>query len=139
LCIMITYSRQKLHRAAGGSAKRVLLAFKAHCLSSIPKNRWDPLYPYTQKDFDGDSFMLRPYDLINNYFRWTPKEAAQYIGLASFRNYASYRVTGDTTLDLFHSPVDQDNIKQNRLLRIKDDRIHFYYEEDINRRNKLWH
>ena len=83
--------------------------------------------------------MTKPHDLISNYFRYTPKEVAQYIGLASFRNYGEYTVTKDTTLDLFHSPVDQDNINQNRLLRIVDDRIHFYYEEDIPRRNKIWH
>lgn len=83
--------------------------------------------------------MLNPHELIKYAFRWTPKEVAEYIGLASFRNYSEYRVTGDKSLDLFHSPVDQDTINQNRLLRIKDGRIYFYYEEDIERRNKLWH
>ena len=83
--------------------------------------------------------MLNPYELINYAFKYTPKEVAQYIGLASFRNYSEYRVTGDKSLDLFHSPVDQDTIQQNRLLRIVGDRVHFYYEVDTNRRNKIWH
>jgi hypothetical protein len=83
--------------------------------------------------------MLCPHDLTNNYFRYTAKEVAQYIGLASFRNYGYYQITGDTTLDLFHSPMDQDTINQNRLLSIVDNRVHFYYEENINRRNKIWH
>lgn len=83
--------------------------------------------------------MLNPYELLKYAFKYTPKEVAQYIGLASFRNYSEYSVTGDKSLDLFHSPVDQDTINQNRLLRILDGRIYFYYEEDTKRRNRIWH
>lgn len=83
--------------------------------------------------------MLNPHELINYSFKWKPKEVAQYIGLASFRSYSEYSVTGDKSLDLFHSPVDQDIIQQNRLLRIVDDRVYFYYEEDAKRRKQIWH
>lgn len=83
--------------------------------------------------------MLNPHELINNSFRYTPKEVAQYIGLASFRSYNDYRLTNDSSLDLLHSPMNEDAIKQNRLLRIKDGRVHFLYEEDTKRRNKIWH
>ena len=136
---MLFYSLKKIMNITGGSSKRILLAFKAHASSRLPKNRFDPLYFYHQKDFSGESFMINPHDLITYAFRWKPKEVAQYIGLASFRSYSDYSVTGDKTLDLFHSPVDQDTIQQNRLLRIVGDRVHFYYEEDIKRRNKIWH
>lgn len=83
--------------------------------------------------------MLNPHELISNAFRWTAKEVAQYIGLASFRNFAEYSSTKDASLDLFHSPVNEDTINQNRLLRIDKGRIRFLYEEAPNRRNKLWH
>ena len=83
--------------------------------------------------------MCNPHDLICYAFKYTPKEVAEYIGLASFRNYGEYTVTGDKTLDLFHSPVDQDTINNNRLLRIVDGRVYFYYEEDAKRRNTIWH
>lgn len=83
--------------------------------------------------------MLNPHELINNAFRWKPKEVAQYIALASYRNYSQYRVDGTKTLDLFHSPVDQDTINNNRLLRIVEEQVHFYYEEDLRKREKLWH
>ena len=136
---MLFYSLRKIQKKTGNSAKRILLAFRAHASSSLPKSRFDPLYAYHQVDFSGDSFMLNPHELITYAFKWTPKEVAEYIGLASFRSYGEYTVTGDKSLDLFHSPVDQDIIKQNRLLRIVGNRIYFYYEEDIKRRNKIWH
>lgn len=128
-----------MQRVAGVSSIRLLFAFTAHVRPKLPKNYWDPLYKYYQTDFNGESFMHNPDELIDNAFRWTRKEVAEYIGLASFRNYSNYSFTGDKTLDLFHSPVDQDTINNNRLLRIKDGRIYFYYEEDKARRNKIWH
>jgi hypothetical protein len=136
---LLFYDWPRIHRKTGGSSKRILQAFKAHATTRLPKNRWDPIYDYWNIDFSGQSFMLRPHDLINNYFRYTPKEVAQYIGLASFRSYGYYSATGDASLDLFHSPVDQDTINQNKLLSIVDNRVHFFYEEDIKRRVKIWH
>lgn len=133
------YSLRKIMNKTGNSSKRILTAFKAHASSRLPKNRYDPLYQYVNCDFSGHSFMLNPHELISNSFRWRPKEVAEYIGLASFRSYSDYSVTGDKSLDLFHSPVDQDTIEQNRLLRIVDGRVYFYYEEDMKRRNTIWH
>ena len=37
--------------------------------------------------------------------------------------------TGKVTLDLAHSPMGQDAINNNRLLRIDDGEIHFLYED----------
>ena len=136
---IMRYSFRKMQIKTGRSSRRILLAFKAHASSRLPTSFRDPLYQYYQTDFTGDSFMLNPHELICNYFRWNPKEIAEYIGLASFRNYSEYLITGDKTLDLFHSPVDQDTINNNRLLRIQNGRIYFYYEEAPNRRIKLWH
>lgn len=136
---MVLYDRRKLLRASGGSAKRIILAFKAHISTRLPKNRWDPLYDYYYKDFTGESFMLDPHSLINNSFRYTPGEVASYIGLASFRSYSYYRLTKDPSLDLFHCPSGEDKINSNQLLRIVDGRVHFYYEEDLKERNKIWH
>lgn len=129
---------RKIINKTGGSSKRILQAFTAHASSRLPKSRYDPLYNYKQMDFSGESFMLNPFELIDYAFKWTPKEVAQYIGLAGFRSYSNYSITKDKSLDLFHSPVDQDTINNNRLLRIVDGKIYFYYEEDKKRRNILW-
>lgn len=135
---MIFYSARKILNRAGRSPSRILLAFKAHVSTRLPRNHSDPLYRYSQMDFTGDSYMVNPWELINNSFRWKSIEVAQYIALASYRNYSEYAITRDTTLDLFHSPVDTTTINNNRLLRIVDGKIHFYYEEDMKRRNILW-
>jgi len=135
---MIRYSLKKILKKAGTSSKRILLAFKAHASSRMPRNRFDPIYAYSQMDFSGESYMLNPHELIEYSFKWKPKEVAQYIGLASYRNYSEYILNNDKTLDLFHSPVDQDTINNNSLLRIHNGRIHFYYEEDLKRRKQLW-
>ena len=136
---ILTYSWRKILNKTGRSSRRIFLAFKAHASSRLPKNQYDPLYQYRQCDFSGDSFMCNPHDLICYAFKYKPKEVAEYIGLASFRNHGEYVATGDKSLDLFHSPVDQDTINNNRLLRIVDGRVYFYYEEDAKRRNTIWH
>lgn len=136
---MITYSWQRIYRKTGGSSKRIVLVLKALVSNSLPKNRFDPLYNYYYSDFSGDSFLLDATSLSTNAFRYKPKEVAQYIALASFRNLAYYKATKDASLDLFHSPVDEDTINNNRLLCIHNGRIYFYYEEGLKRRNILWH
>ena len=134
---MLFFGWRKILRKAGVSSKRIFLAFKAHASKRLPKNKYDPIFPYYGLDFSGESFMLNPYELVSNSFRWKPKELAEYIGLASLRSYSQYQITGERTLDLFHSPVDHHNIN-NRLLLVRDGKIHFYYEEEPKRRNKLW-
>jgi len=136
---MLFYSLRKIQNKAGRSAKRILAAFTAHATTRLPKNRFDPVFAYVGCDFSGESYMLNPHELINNAFRWKPIEIAEYIALASLRNYGLYRIDGNATLDLFHCPVDQDKISNNRLLRIVDGRVHFYYEEELKRRNRIWH
>ncbi len=136
---MISYSWRKILLKCGRSPKRIILAFSAHITENLPKNKFDPLYQYHQIDFDGSSFMLNPHELIRYAFKWKPRHVAEYIGLASFRNYSNYVVTKDKTLDLLHSPVSEETINNNPLLRIKNRKIHFLYEEQITTRKKLWH
>ena len=52
-----------------------------------------------------------------------------YVHLASFRNLSIYLETKDATLDLLHSPVEEETIKNNSLLNIEDGRIHFLFEK----------
>lgn len=132
---MVFFDWQKIYRKTGGSSKRIILVLKALCMTGLPRNVYDPVYKYYYDDFSGRSFLLQPELLLAYAFKYTPKEVAQYIGLASFRSYAYYRTTNDATLDLLHSPVSEDTIKQNRLLSIEDDRIVFLYEKSQRRTN----
>jgi hypothetical protein len=136
---MIRYSLQRILLYAGRSSKRIVLAFKAASTTRVPKNRFDPLYAFCHTDFSGQSFMHNPQELLYNSFRWTHKEVAQYIILASYRNFADYLVTGEKSLSLLHVSVSEATIKQNRLLYVDKGRIYFYYEEVTQRRNKIWH
>ena len=85
---MVFFDWRKIYRKTGGSSKRIILVLKALSMKGLPRNVYDPVYRYYYDDFSGQSFLLNPYELLANEFRYTPKEIAQYIGLASFRNYA---------------------------------------------------
>jgi hypothetical protein len=123
----------------GRSAKQIVIAFDCHINKhKRPKNLFDPKLKYFLADFNGNSFMLNPLDLLDNARSWRPIEVAQYIALASYRNYANYEVNKIVTLDVLHSPISVSKIENNRLLKIVDDKIHFYYEEVPLRRNKIW-
>jgi hypothetical protein len=98
--------------------------------TGLPRNRYDPLYRLQQKDFSGDSYLINAYDLlISGPIESSYKEIADYIGLASFRKYSEYLTTNDAGLDILHSPLSEEQIKQNRLLSIENGRIRFKYEE----------
>ena len=125
---MILYDWKSVVRAAGGSAKRVILALRV-LTGEVPRNHRDPLYRYYIKDLTGKSFLLNPHGLLENTYFYTPKEIAHYLGIASFRNLSYYQTTGDTSLDLFHVPVKHDIITNNRLLSIENGRVRFKYEE----------
>lgn len=129
---MIRFSWKKIYRRTGLSAMRIKRAVKS--MITKPKNIYDPIYPYHQKDFSGESYLLNPYELLNNAHHYSPKEVAEYVILASFRSFAEYSASNDATLDLFHSPLTEKQLKQNRLLSIENGRIHFVYEEATNRR-----
>lgn len=126
---MLLYSWKKVLRQAGHSSKQIILVFETMLKKSMPRNRFDPTYRYYDKDFTGHSFLLHPDYLLSHRNKYKDKEIADYIGLASFRNLGEYKATGKLTLDLAHSPIGQDAINNNRLLRIDRGEIHFLYED----------
>lgn len=136
---MVTFfSWRKIYRKCGRSSNRIVRAIRSLQQKELPRNRFDPMYDYYYSDFSGDNYILNLKELLDNAFRYSNKEIAQYVAIASYRNYAHYELTGDASLDLLHSPAEQDTINKNRLLRIIDDKVYFKYEEDT-RRNEIWH
>ena len=127
--MILLYSWKKILKHSGGSSKRILTILKSMTQTSLPKNRYDPVFQYYYKDFSGSSFLANPHALLVNRYKWKDKEIADYIGLASFRNTGEYLATGKLTLDLSHSPIGEDAINNNRLLRIDRGEIHFLYED----------
>jgi hypothetical protein len=90
----------------------------------IPKNRSDRI---NYRNLSGNSFILNAAPL----FRETCDDAfkAQYIRLAGRRDYSLYKFYKVTYLDLsYFKDIDLDTIKNNPLLEIKTNKIHFKYE-----------
>lgn len=128
LSIMVTYDWKKIQRIAKRDPKKVIKAMRV-ISGQIPTNKYDELYPYYLRDFRGKSYLVNPKELLDNDYFYKAKDIAEYIALASYRNYSVYLTTGDASLDLLHSPVSIATIKNNRLLSIENGKILFKYEE----------
>jgi hypothetical protein len=133
---MLLYDWKKICKKAGKSSKRVITILESMLTTSMPRNRFDPLYRYIYDDFSGHSFLANAEPLLFYRYKWKDKEIADYIGLASFRSLGEYKATGKLTLDLSHSPVGQDALNNNRLLRIENGNIFFMYED--YKEKQLW-
>lgn len=77
----------------------------------------------------GGSFILSPAKLFKDKATDIIYKV-QYIRLAGRRDYASYRLYGTKSLDLSLYPdINISNIRNNPLLHIKNNQIHFLYED----------
>jgi len=126
---MLFYDWKKMFEAAEGSPLALFVIFRMLVTGAIPINKYDNIYKYTGKHFNGESFIIHPDVLLHNAYKYEYREIAQYLALASLRPYADYLVTGEPTLDLLLCEVDQELFEDNSLLHIKDGKIHFLYEE----------
>lgn len=130
--MLILFNWRSIARAAKNDPKRILLALRV-LNGEKPKNTYDPLYFFYMKDLSGNSFLINLKELLENDCFYTAKEIAEYVALASFRNYSTYATTNDATLDLLHSPVSEVTITNNRLLSIENGKILFKFEEVTRR------
>ena len=126
---MFLFSWKKIYKISGGSINTIYLIFKMLVNSEIPKNKYDPIYKYYEKNYSGQSFLVSPKKLLEVAFKYERKEVVEYIVLASYRSYTDYIMYGTLTLDVMHSPLPLNKLKNNRLLHIEDNKIHFLYEK----------
>ena len=126
---MFLYDWQKVYDSAEGNVSRCNLIMEMLIDKQIPKNKYDPIYTFSQKDFSGTSFLLHPDVLLHHSYKYSARDLSVYCALASLRSLPEYMVSQKITLDLLHLPVELDLITENRLLRIGDEGIHFLYEE----------
>lgn len=125
----ILYDWKKISRAADNKLTNIFIIFNSLVLKTKPKSKMDKLYRFSTMDFSGMSYMLNPEKLLEFSHCYTLKEIAEYIALASYRNYSEYTMSGDCSLKLTQSPVAKEKLKSNRLLRIENNKIHFLFEE----------
>jgi|TARA_A200000159_G_C7215459_1_gene293870 hypothetical protein len=128
---MFFYDWPKIYDASQGSVIEIVRIFRMIVEKQIPKNKYDPIYRYSQKNFSGISFMLHPDVLLYHSFKYKYREIAQYISLCALRSSADFISTQDPSLDVILLPgLDPEKIiENNRLLIIDEDKVYFRYEE----------
>ena len=126
---MLLFDWTKVYDTAAGSIYNCNMIMEMLIRGSVPKNKYDPIYKFSQKNFRGKSFLVHPEFLLYHSHKYTQKEVCMYYALASLRSLAEYRASYKTTLDSLHCPVDLDEINDNRLLIVNDETITFIYEE----------
>ena len=129
---MIKYNWEKIFREAKGDSVSILTIIHLLTYKRIPASRKDKTYKYFGKSFLGDSFLLNPRQLLAERKNYSNKEAAEYVAVASYRNFFNYKQTGETTLELIHLPVKTTMVNRNRLLRIDNGLVHFLFEDNAN-------
>jgi hypothetical protein len=126
---MIFYDWERILRASRGNAFDIVTILRIITYKLTPKNYYDSTFKFYEQKFGGASFLLNPEALLTTGRTYSDKEVAEYAGVASWRNYHTFKRYGDTTLDLMHCPVSENTIKNNRLLDIIDNKIYFMFEE----------
>ena len=126
---MILFNWKKIIQHSERKSKDIFAILHLLTFKSVPKNNKDILYKYYQRDFSGDSFLIHPEMVFTERRGHETLAWLHYIHLASFRNLSNYLETKDATLDLLHSPVKEETIKDNSLLNIEDGKIHFLFEK----------
>jgi len=129
---MILFNWQKVFTEAEGNPYNCYQIIKMLTYKEVPKNRYDPIFKYSNINFTGESFLLNPDVLLYYAFRYSMKEVATYISIASIRSIADYISTNKVSLDRIKVPSDtviQNILTENRLLTLDEDNIYFRYEE----------
>ena len=126
---MLLFDWKKVFDTADGNIAACNLIMEMLIKSQIPRNKFDPIYKYSHKNFVGTSFLAHGDFLLFNSYKYTSKELCIYYALASLRSHADYIAYNKTTLDSLHCPVDLEEINDNRLLIVLEDEITFIYEE----------
>ena len=128
---MVYYNWGKIFKEAKGSGRECWRIFKMLAENQIPQNMKDPIYKYKEKNFVGQSFILNSSDLIKAELKYSEKELAIYLALASYRNLAEYIAFTKISLDVIKLRIPVDLYKRNRLILIDGNVLRFKYEEQV--------
>ena len=129
---MIKYNWAKILKVTEGDSNSIVLIVHMLTYPKVPSNYRDPTYKYYGQSFEGFSFLLNPEKLLTERLKYTNREAAEYVAVASYRNYLEYNKTGDTRLHLIDFPLFEEIINNNRLLHMENGTIRFKFEEALN-------
>ena len=128
---MIYFDWKKILEASNGNVANIITIMRIITFNITPTNSYDKTFQFYENNFHGISFLINPRDVRKKGRAVSDKEVAETVGVAAFRNSYEYVKTKDTTLDLIFCQVSEDTITKNRLLDIRDGKIHFKYEETL--------
>ena len=126
---MLLFNWNEILKRSKGNVMDTITILRIITFKLTPKNYNDRVFKFYEHYYGGQSFLLNPEKLLDVGRSYSDKEVVEYAGVASFRNYFKYQQTKDSTLDLLMLPISEDIITKNRLLDIKNGRIHFMFEE----------
>lgn len=126
---MILYNWEKVFRKASGSSSAILSIIDYITYPKTPKDTRDMSYWLSMTDWSGDCFLLNPDKVLKSRQLYSDQKLAEYVGLASFRSYATYKATKDATLPMEMCPISEKTINDNRLLTLANNKIYFCWEE----------
>ena len=126
---LILYNWPKIVSNSNGRVSKMLEILSHLTFRLLPENEEDFRYQISQQDWSGDSFLLNPSKIFIHRHQFKSREIAEYVALASLRSYDEYKATRKTTLSLIECPVEQVQIKDNRLLSFWNNEIYFCWEE----------
>lgn len=138
---MLLYDWGRIFTAAEGNPSTCIRIIKMMTHKEVPKNKYDPIYRFSQTNFSGSSFLVYPDVLLYHAYRYPSRDIAIYLALASLRSFAEFKVNGKITVDILACPINPfEHLAepQSRLLYIQDESIHFLYEEVPQEKNQ-WH
>lgn len=126
---MLLFDWKKVYAVAEGNILECNRIMKMLTNKSVPTNIYDPIYRYSNISFRGPNYLLHPDILLYNAYKYTPKEISIYYALSALRNIGDFTSQQMISLESLKAPVALEQLKQNRLLRIDANMIHFIYEE----------
>ena len=126
---LILYNWPKIVSKSDGRVSKMLEILSHLTFKLLPVNEEDFRFNISQENWSGDSFLLNPSKIFIHRHQFKSREIAEYVALASLRSYAEYKSTRKTTLSLIECPVEQVQIKDNRLLSFCNNQIYFCWEE----------
>ena len=126
---LILYNWPKIVSKSNGRVSKMLEILSHLTFKLLPVNEEDFRFNISQENWSGDSFLLNPSKIFIHRHQFKSREIAEYVALASLRSYAEYKATRKTTLSLIECPVEQVQIKDNRLLSFCNNQIYFCWEE----------
>lgn len=83
--------------------------------------------PDAHRMLNGSSYILNESVIVYNPNKLSNRQLAEYLGLCSLRNYAEYKFSGDSTLDMQQLPpwIPREVIETNPLIVINKSKLNF--------------